>query len=60
MVPPLRRGDGVFPPLPQRGRVRVGASVVKHDNSVYSWSERMVRDGIGDVKQLLDILDPVS
>ena len=26
MVPPLRQGDGVFPPLSQRGRVRVGAN----------------------------------
>ena len=25
MVPPLRQGDGVFPPLSQRVRVRVGA-----------------------------------
>ena len=25
-VPPLRRGDGAFPPPSQRGRARVGAS----------------------------------
>ena len=33
---------------------------VLHANFYENWlSERMVRDGIGDVKQLLDILDPV-
>ena len=33
---------------------------VLHANFYEHWlSERMVRDGIGDVRQLLDILDPV-
>ena len=33
---------------------------VLHPNCYENWlSERMVRDGIGDVRQLLDILDPV-
>lgn len=26
MAPPLQRGDDVYPPLSQRGRVRVGAT----------------------------------